>query len=355
MSCTPPDPATQLESLKAEKAAIEDKIVELEASMGDSLVATAPRAKYVRAQELTLKPFNHFIEVQGTVDTDQNVILTAQSGGTIETIHVNEGDEVKKGQVLISLDAKVLLNSIGEVKTQLTFARDIYEKQKALWEQKIGSEVQYLTAKNNKESLEARLATLREQLSMMRVTSPIDGVVDNMMAKAGELTSPGMPLGRVVNLSGFEIKAEVAENYSSRVMAGTKVKLWFPDLREELDAEVAYTGRVIDPVNRTFSIVIRMENPGTQIKPNMVCVVKIIDFATDEAIVIPVSTILRTDLGQYVFTAEKNGENYIARRKKITPRMEYNGNVMVAEGLKPSDWLVTFGYQDLTDGDIVKF
>ena len=355
VACEAPDKSSQLEKLKADRQKIDKQIADLEAELGDSLTTKSEKVKYVEVKEVNPSKFEHFIEVQGAVDTDQNVMITSQSAGTIERVYVREGDKVKKGQTLFTLDAQILKNSMAEVQTSLDFAKDMFEKQKQLWEQKIGSEVQYLTAKNQKECLERRLATLNEQMDLMRVTSPIDGVVDNLAAKSGELTSPGMPLGRVVNLSDFEIKANVAENYSSNVKNGTPVKLWFPDLKAEMDAEVAYTGNIIDPINRTFNIVIRFSNPEVSIKPNMVCVVKIIDYSAEEALVVPVNSIQKTDLGQYIFVAKEENGRYIADRRKISSEMEYNGAVLVSEGLSPNDKLITFGYQDLTQGQVVEF
>ena len=340
-----------LESLLKEKQEIEEKIAILQKN--DTTVKS--KVKYVEIEELKPSTFFHYIEVQGIADTDQNLLLTARASGTVEKVHVKEGSKVRKGETLVRIDDGMILNSIQEVNTSLSFAREVYEKQKALWEQKIGSEISYLEAKNNKDALENKLSTLREQLSMTRVTAPIDGIIDNVMIRSGELAAPGAPLLRLVNLSHFEIKASVAENHSLSVRNGTKVSVWFPDLNNEILSEIGYTGQVIDPVDRTFNVVIRVKNPEIPVKPNMVAVVKILDYKADSTLIIPVNTIQKSTRESYVFVGVEENGVYVARKRVIVPGYNYKGMTEIREGLKPMDKLISFGFQDLIDGQIIEF
>lgn len=346
-------PEKSLEQLKKEKQDIEMKIAQLEGSNADS---SAPvRVKYVEVIKVKPAPFKHYIEVQGTVDSDNNILVTAKASGTLEGLKVEEGTRVKKGQVLATIDDAIIWNSIQEINTSLEFATKMFEKQKSLWDQKIGSEVQYLQAKNNKESLEGRLATLREQLKLTRITSPIDGTIDQVFIKEGEMAGPGAPIVRVVNLSEFEVKAEVAENYALAVKKGTSVNLYFQDLKEEIEANVDFVGNVIDPTNRTFNIVIRFKNPNIGIKPNMVTVVKIEDYSSENELLVPINSILRTNSGKHVFIAAKDGDRMIAKKIPVEIGYSYNGDTVIKKGLKEDDMLITFGFQNLIEGEPVQY
>ncbi|MDH5382810.1 MAG: efflux RND transporter periplasmic adaptor subunit [Cyclobacteriaceae bacterium] len=346
-------PQESLDTLLANRAELDEKIEKLQSQ--DTVSKNKGKTKFVEVREVQTESFSHFIEVQGVADTDKNILLTAKTGGTVEVVYVKEGDAVKKGQLLVRLDDNIILNSMAEVRTSLAFATELFEKQKSLWEQKIGSEVQYLQAKNNKESLEGRLSTLREQLSMTKVTSPISGIVENVNIKQGELAAPGMPLVQVVNLSEFEIKATVAENYSMAIKNGTSVKLYFPDLKEEIDSEISFVGNVIDPINRTFNVVIRLKNPNIPIKPNMIVVVKVQDFTEEAGIVVPLNVIQSSDQGKYVYVASDENGVQVAKKRSVVTEINYNGMALIKEGLSANEKIVTFGFQDLSDGQMISF
>jgi len=349
------DKQTRLDQLKSDLQNIQEEIQTLETELGTDTIGKKVRVTPVSVRSLVATSFEHFIEVQGVAYTDNNITLTAKSPGTVETVRVKEGDVVKKGQLLVQLDDQIIVNSISEVRTSLAFATEMYEKQKGLWDQKIGSEVQYLSAKNNKDALESKLATLREQLKMTKVVSPISGTVDQVNVRMGEMASPGIPLLRVVNLSDFEIKAAVAENYSSQVKNGTPVTVVFPDLKGEIQAEIHYTGKVVDPVDRTFNVVVRIEKPTLEIKPNMIAVVRIQDFREEQAIVVPVNTIQQSDEGKFVFIAENTEQGSVARMRAVQVGPNYNGVAMISEGLYENDQLITFGFQELSEGQPVQF
>ncbi|MDH5398308.1 MAG: efflux RND transporter periplasmic adaptor subunit [Cyclobacteriaceae bacterium] len=349
------DNQARLDKLRTQAQQIQEEIQLLEETLGQDSIALQVKITPVEVKALSPVPFEHYIEVQGVVDTDKNIGLTSKTMGTIEEVKVREGDKVQKGQLLVQLDNQIIMNSINEVRSSLAFASEMFEKQKELWDQKIGSEVQYLSAKNNKEALENRLATLREQLQLTKITSPISGIVDQVQIRQGEMASPGIPLLRVVDLSNFEIKASVSESYASQVKNGIGVRLLFPDLKGEMEAEISYTGKVIDPVNRTFDIIIRIEKPALEIKPNMIVEVRIVDFHEDEAIVIPVNTIQQSDKEEFVYIAEETASGVVARKQEVAVKMHYNGAALIGEGLKAGDMLVTFGYQGLTEGQAIQY
>ena len=310
--------------------------------------------KYVSTSEIKSQEFNHFLEVQGKVDGDDNVSVSPKSMGVITQIFVNNGDHVKKGQHLAQLDDAVLQNGLKELKSGLDFATQMYDKQKALWDQKIGSEVQYLTAKNNKESLENKMATLKDQIDMMKVKSPIDGDVEDVPVKVGQSLAPGMTAFRVINFSHVKIVAEVAEAYSAKIKTGDDVIISIPDLNKEVKAKITFSSKYINPTNRTFIIEVRL-NPNTiDARANLIAVIKINDYKVHSAIVIPVNYIQKSLEGQFVVLANENQPaKLIAHRQKVSVGMIYNGLAEIKSGLKEGDKVISAGYLDLNEGQAI--
>ncbi len=249
----------------------------------------------------------------------------------------------------------MLLQSMEELKTQFEFTNNIFQKQKSLWEQKIGSEVQFLTAKNNKDALEKKLATLNQQLDMSKLKSPMNGAVDAIDIKVGQSLMPGLPAIRVVNFSNLRVKAEVPESYVPKVKKGNDAVIFFPDLNKEISSKISYTAKVINNTTRTFTANATLETDKQNYHPNMIAVLKIIDYQNDSAIVIPVNLIQHSENAQYVYiTANENGKN-IARKKEIKVGQIYNGKAEVLSSLAVNDKLITVAYFDVTDGMIIKY
>lgn len=226
----------ELEKLKAQQAELSSQIKTLEeeiVAIGDTSKSGNEKTKFVKSIALAPAQFEHYIDVQGRVDGDQNTMISARAMGPVTKIYVKSGANVKKDQVLAELDAEIVKRQIDDLKINLNFATDVYNKQKALWEKEVGTEVQYLSAKNNKESLEQKLATLNEQLDMYKIKSPINGTVDEVMIKIGANVAPGVPCFRVVNFSELKAKADVAETYASQIKEGNEVMLIFPDLNQK--------------------------------------------------------------------------------------------------------------------------
>jgi RND family efflux transporter MFP subunit len=346
------DKKAELEKLRTEQAELQAKITALEAEIAKT-DTTAAKTRMVGVEPVALQQFRNYIEIQGKVDADENVTLSAEMGGTVTRINVKEGDEVHKGQVLAETDNKAIMQGMQEIQTQLDLATTLYQKQKNLWDQKIGTEMQYLQAKTQKEALEKRMATMQEQLDMTRIKSPIEGTVDAVDIKVGQITAPGMPAIRVVNFANMKVVGEVPEAYAGKVKKDNPVTVIFPDNKDTLNTKVAFVARVINPLNRTFKVeVVLDDKKGAEgYHPNMISIVKIADYTNEKAIVIPVSLIQKTESGDFVFV-EKNGK---AARKQVKYDHVYNGKAEITSGLEVNDKLIVSGYQDLDEGELVKF
>jgi RND family efflux transporter MFP subunit len=346
----------ELTKLKSEQQEIAGKIKKLEAE----LAVLAPvkndetRVKLVKAQTIQPQTFKHFISVQGTVESDNNILVSPKMGGVVTAVNVKVGDKVGQGQTMAVIDDAVLRQSIEELKTGLELANTVFEKQQNLWNQKIGSEVQFLQAKNNKESLERKLQTLNAQVAMSRITSPISGVVDEVNIKPGEAAAPGLGVIRVVNLSKIKIKARMADSYIGTVKKGDEVRITLPDINQELNGKISFVGQVVNPQSRTFDIEVILDNKEEKLKPNMLAVVNINDKTAQEAIVIDANYVQQSEEGDVVYVAGAEGQNQKAQMRKIKTGLTYNGQVEVLEGLKAGDQLITAGYQDLVDGQLIK-
>jgi membrane fusion protein (multidrug efflux system) len=267
-------------------------------------------------------------------------------------VYVTEGQTVSKGQVLAQIDNSVISRNIESMEAQLTLATSVFERQKNLWDQKIGTEVQFLQARTNKESLEKQLASLREQKDKTRIKSPISGTVDALIVKAGENIAPGMPAVRVVNTSELKIQAPVSEKYVTEIKKGNKVLVNISELGKEVQAKVTFVSRTIDILSRTFNVEVALpSNPD--LRPNMTATVRIV-FQTDpSAVVVPINVVQEVNNEKIVYVAEQKGKHLIAAKKVITVDGVY-GNLAHVEGLHAGDRLITVGYQGLNDGDYIE-
>ena len=352
------DKKAQLTELKKERESLEEQIVALEAELKAEGKAGATEKKTVPVSVATIAQdtFRHYLEVQGRVDFDQNVLVSPKVGGVLTSMRVNRGDRVSKGQTMATIDAQVLEQNMAELQTRLDLARIAYEKQKNLWDQKIGTEMQYLTAKNNKEALERSLATLQQQRDQFNVKAPISGVVDDVVPNAGEAVMPGMGIIRVVNTQGGKIVAEVSEAYQSKINQGDDAMVYFPDLGKEVEMEVDVVGRHIDPTSRAFTVELRFKKGNDiALRPNMVAVVRIQDYSNEGVVVVPVNLVQRDEKKAYVYIAQKEGDRYVAARKEVETGMSYNGKVEVLRGLSGSEQVITAGFRDLNEGQPVVF
>ncbi|MCB0528055.1 MAG: efflux RND transporter periplasmic adaptor subunit [Saprospiraceae bacterium] len=348
------DKAAQLAALKDQKTQLEAEIAKLEKEIG-STEGSVQRVKTVAITEVKAGSFVHYIDLQGRVDAEENVPATAKMPGTLTRVLVKNGDVVKKGQLLAQIDDGVMLKQLAELENQLKTAEDLYNRQKGLWDQKIGTEVQFIQAKSQKESLERSIATLKESWNQTRIYAPIGGVVDLVVLKTGQAISPGMPLCNIVNLSDLKVVGEVTEAYAAKVRKGDLVNVFFPDLNKEIKTRVRYVSRTINPNTRTFSVECSLPT-GRDYRANMVAVMKIIDYQNPKAIVIPVNLIQTAEGGEFALVVDKNGERKgVARKVEIKQGLNYNGMVEIASGLKNGDFVISTGFQDVNNGETVAF
>ena len=344
----------KLEKLKVNQAELSNEISALEKEISKS----NPEAITVRKKEIvttTLAPrkFDYFVQTQGMVESEDNILVSAEAMGVITSVLVKEGQRVQRGQVLAQIDNKITLRSIEEVKSGLQLATTIYEKQKNLWDQKIGTEVQFLQAKNNKEGLEKRLATLNEQLDMARIKTPINGTIEQVNVKIGENAAPGAPAFRVINTTNLKIVASVSEAYVTSIKNGDKVKVSFPALNKEIDARVTFVGRNINPLSRSFPVEIDLPSLA-DLRPSMTAVLRVIFNTEEEALCVPINVVQEINGKKIVYVAEMDGQQLVARRKEIEVGGVYDNLAEVKSGLKQGDKVITVGYQGLNDGEFVK-
>lgn len=358
VSCSAtPDKKAELEKLIAQRDQLNNQISQLEAEVYPDGKNAETKAVAVKITPATECVFNHYIQVQGTVDGDQNIAVSPQMAGIVTAVYVKEGTPVKKGQVLAELDAQVIKKSLDEVNTQLALANSIFEKQSALWDKKIGSEVQFLQAKANKEALEQRASTIKEQLQMAKVISPISGTVESVPLRVGQMASPGMPTStiRVINMNVAKITAEVAETYATRIKNGNTAIVNFPDLGKDIETTLNFTSRYIDPTNRTFKVECRVSTRDVELRANMIAYLKIKDYTNEKAFCLPVNYVQSNQDGKFIFVAKQNGGEWIAEKRSIKTGMDYDGTIEVMEGLTAGDNIITSGFQNLNPGEKVVF
>ncbi|MFL5764521.1 MAG: efflux RND transporter periplasmic adaptor subunit [Bacteroidia bacterium] len=340
------DKKAELDELKKQQTEIEGKISALEAELAKN--DSTAKATSVSVAAVKKEVFKNYIDVQGRVDADENVGLSTEMPGTITRINVKAGDEVSAGQVLAETDARAITQQISDLQTNMDLVNQIYEKQKNLWEQKIGTEVQYLQAKTNKESMEKKMAAMQEQLRMTKIISPISGTVDAVDVKIGQAVAPGVPAMRVINFNNLKVKADVAESYASKIKKGGEVIVYFPDTNDSLVTKVNFVARAINNASRTFSVEVLLDDKK-EYHPNMVARLNINDYQSPEPeIVVPVRVIQKDESNQpFVFVAENN----TAKKHIVKIGKTYRGKAEILEGLKEGDQIITLGYDLVNDGD----
>ncbi len=353
------------DSLKAiyDHTGKELKKVEDWLALNDS--TTSRNLPLVTADTMRQQPFTHFIDVHGVVKADQSAALYSM-GGRVASIKVKAGDRVREGQLMMTMDNDVVQKQMAQAQAGADLARTTYEKQQRLWEQHIGSEIQVLQAKTQKEQAEAALATLREQQRLSNITAPFDGVVDEVMAREGDMTAPSTPVARVVNLSGVQVQADVSEAYVKQVKAGAPVKVTFPSIGESFTAPLLHVSEYIDPSNRTFLVSVRAPKSETYMRPNLLGDLSIQDMHTDSAMVVPSAAVLDDVSGNsYLFIlgpapqgANVKDNEAVAHKVYVARVSEYNGKTQVAPkvagALKDGAAIVIEGAKNVSDGQTVR-
>lgn len=346
------NPTERLAELRAQYAEIgkEIKALEAQVSKGES---GGGNVHLVVTETIETGPFTTYIEVQGRVDARQNVEVTAEAMGVVRSVKVKTGDIVRKGTVLAELDPSVLRKSLEELETQITFAEQMYRKQERLWNQKIGTEMQFLQQKTQYEALLARRSTLETQIDMSRIKAPVDGTVDDVFLKIGQAVSPGLPAFQVVNYNEMRVVAELSETYIAKVRTGDAVRLMFMDYNREEDSRLSYVARNINAINRTFKVESDLPSGG-RYNPNMVVVMKIRDYNNPKAIRIPVNLIQQSEQGVYTLVAVTQGKQWVAEKRILKLGSSYEGFSEVLGGLHLGDRLITVGYLDVAPGQAIR-
>ena len=358
VSCgAPSNKKADLDKLKAQRDQLNTQISQLEGKINPTGKSSEQKAITVNVTDAAQNVFNHYIQVQGTVDGDQNIAVSPQMAGVITAVYVKEGSHVIKGSVLAEIDDHVLKQSIQEVKTQLELATNIYQKQSALWDKKIGSEVQYLQAKTNKESMEQRLGTIKEQLKMTKIISPIAGTVENMPLRVGQMATPGVPTSsvRVINMNVAKITADVSEAYATKIHDGNSALVNFPDINKNIETRLSFTSRFIDPTNRTFRVECKISSKEVELRANMIAYIKIKDYSSTNAFSLPVNLVQKDRDGNFIYIAKQNGKDWIADKRMIKTGKDYDGVIEILDGLKVGEKIITTGYQNLNSGQNVVF
>jgi RND family efflux transporter MFP subunit len=343
---------TELEKLTKERDAIAAKITALEEEikkMDGS--AGSEKSKLVEMTAIATQDFAHYIELQGKITTENVYYVTPRGmGGQVKSIFVKPGDNVKKGQLLMKLEDGIVQQNMKQVESQLAFAKNIFTRQENLWKEGIGTEVQYLSAKNNVESLEKQIALVKEQLSTTSVVAEVSGIVEAVNIRVGE-TFVGSPMASItiVNPSSMKAVVEVPENYIAKIRKGMPVVVTVPDINESFNSSINLISETINVSSRSFTAESKVPSKST-IKPNQVSIVKILDHAAKNAIVVPVETVQADEKGKYVYVSVTENGKMVARKRPVTIGEFYDDKIEVMSGLSAGEQLITKGYQGLYDG-----
>jgi membrane fusion protein, multidrug efflux system len=347
----------ELETLKSKRDKITQKIEQLEAEIAASTdsAAKSDNATFVSIEEVKKQPFNHYIEVQGKLDGDQNLAVYPEAMGVLLEVYIKAGQHVNAGQVLAQINDAQYQEQLKSLQSTYQLALETFQKQENLWKQQIGSEIQYLQAKSSKETLESQIASIKKQIDMTRIKSPINGNIEESMVKVGQAVSPSMPAFRVVNFSNLKVTADVAEAYTSKINIGDEVIVYLPDIKQEIVAKVSFCSKYINPVNRTFAVEAQLKTGADHLKANMIAVLKINDYRVPEAFILPVNIVQNDNKGQYVLLATRENNQFVARKRVIQTGQIYNGFAEIVSGLEQGQKIITGGYLNLNEGEAVRF
>jgi len=362
------DKKVELQKLKDQQKKLEDEIAKVDTAAGK-----AEKAKLVTLATIGPESFTHYIDLQGKIES-QNISYIAPrngTGGVVREVYVKKGDKVRKGQTLLKLDDAITKQNVVNaeqalqtLKTQLAFTQNLYQKQKNLWEQNIGTEVQLITAKNNVEgvenqikSAEVQLRIAKEQLSFTNVLSDVDGTAEDVNVRVGEMFTGAVagsanPQIKIVNNSNLKVTAQIPENYLGKVNAGSKVKITLPDINKTLDAVITVAGKSIDPTNRSFYVEAKIP-ADKDLRPNQIALVRIQDYNINNTITVPVNTVQSDEKGKFVMVAVKENGKTVAKKKTVVIGQFYGDKMEIKSGLQTGDVVVTDGYQSLYEGQAI--
>lgn len=348
----------ELEKLKTEQTETNAKVTKLEKEIAklDTSFKLPEKPKLVVLTPISTTAFTHYIDLQGKIETDNAAIVTPRGqGGQVKAIYVKQGDNVRKGQLLMKLDDAVTRHQIEQTNVQLKLAQDLYQRRKNLWDQKIGTEVELLNAKSNVENLEKQIDLLKEELNMSNVYAEISGVAERVNIKVGEVFSgaSAAQLGiTIVNTNNLKVTANVPESYQTKVKEGTNLVVTLPeDNNKSINTKVSVAGKLIDPSTRSFYIEGRIS--GNNFRPGQIAMVRIQDYAAPKAITVPINVMQNDEKGKFVMVAAKENGKHVARKRPITTGALYGDTLEVKSGLQSGDVVITEGFQGLYDGQAI--
>ena len=338
---------SDLRSLEKEVAQLEKEIEALEPeTTARTLVTTMP---------VTRKEFRHYVEIQGNVQSDDYAAAMSEVPGRILSIPVKEGQQVKKGQLIATLDVEGVNKQVAEIEKSLELAVDVYERQKRLWDQNIGSEIQYLQAKNNKERLEKSLETVKHQLTKAKVFAPISGSVEKVLLKTGELASHGVPIVQILSTRKVKVVAAVPEKYLLAVKKGETVKVKFPALDIEKEARVSLISNTINFANRTFDVEVDLPNNNGLFKPNLLAIMLLNDLTREDVVTVPLELVQQEVSGKdFVYVEGTDEKGAFAKKVYVKTAESFEGEIIIEEGLDGNEKLIAEGARGLAENELIK-
>ena len=350
-----------MEAIKEAQADLKDQntAIQLKLKKLNTVVENAEKKSngpLVSTQIVADTLFNHYLEIQGNVETKQNVVISAEYSGILSRVFVTEGDKVKKGQVLARIDDGGLSSQLSQLQTQAQLNKTTFERQKKLWDQNIGSEIQFLQAKASYEASQSQVNQLKSQLGKTTITAPFSGTIDQVMTEQGSAVMPGTEIYRIVSLKDMYITAEIPESYLGTVKIGKTVEVDFPVLNKKIDSKIRQTSNFINPANRSFTIEVAVPNEDNDIKPNLTAKLKINDYTSEKAILIPLSVISENGDGdQYVYVAKQGEGNTLISKRVIVETGKTQGNeIEVLTGLKEGDEIIVKGARSVQDDQEIR-
>lgn len=336
----------QYDAIGAELAKLDAALAELDTVKKVALVSTAVVKDTV---------FTHYIDIQGNVDTRQNLIIYPEFSGVLSQVYVKTGQKVSKGQMLAKIDDGGLSNQLAQMETQAALAKTTFERQKNLWDKKIGSEIQYLQAKTNYEAQMKAVAQMRAQVAKTVVRAPFSGIIDEVITDKGQVVGPGQQLMRIVNLSDMYVSANIPESFIGKIKVGAIVDVQIKSIGKTYQGKVRQVGNYINPNNRNFSIEVAVPNKDNLLRPNQVAVLKIEDYKKPNAILVPESIVTENAAGEkIVFTVDTSSKEPKAVKKTITIGLISGSNVEVKSGLNKGETIIIEGARSVQNGDQVE-
>lgn len=336
----------QYDAIGAELAKLDLAIAELDTLKKSALVTTAIVNDTI---------FTHYIDIQGNVDTKQNLIIYPEYSGVLTQVYVKSGQKVNKGQILARIDDGGLSNQLAQMETQATLAKTTFERQKNLWDKKIGSEIQFLQAKTNYEAQMKAVAQMKAQLGKTIVKAPFSGVIDEVITEKGQVVGPGQQLMRIVNLSDMYVSANVPESFIGKIKNGAIVDVEVKSTGKIYKGKVRQIGNYINPNNRNFSIEVAVPNSDNLLRPNQVAILKIEDYKKPNAILVPESIVTENAVGEkIIYTVDTSGKEPKAIKKTIVVGLTSGANIEVKSGLNKGEQIIIEGARSVQNGDIVE-